>query len=56
MSISMMYQFENNFFFLACQILRFSCFTPPPNKILALHLWKYTKQKKSKFSLIKFKP
>lgn len=30
MSISMMYQFENNFFFLACQILRFSCFTPPP--------------------------
>lgn len=33
MSISMMYQFENNFFFLACQILRFSCFTPPPNKI-----------------------
>lgn len=50
MSISMMYQFENSFFSLACQILRFSCFTPPPppNKILALHLWKYTNLNKEK--------
>lgn len=49
MSISMMYQFENNFFSLPAKFFDFSCFTNP-------HLWKYTKQRKSKFSLIKFKP
>lgn len=58
MSISMMYQFENNFFFPCLPNSSIFLFypPPPPNKILALHLWKYTKQRKSKFSLIKFKP
>lgn len=57
MSISMMYQFENNFFSLPAKFFDFLVLPPPPpNKILALHLWKYTKQRKSKFSLIKFKP
>lgn len=30
MSISMMYQFENNFFSLPAKFFDFSCFTNPP--------------------------
>lgn len=47
MSISMMYQFENKLFSLPAKFFDFLVLPPPPlKKILALHLWKYTKQKK----------
>lgn len=48
MSISMMYQFENNFFSLPAKFFDFLVLPPPPNKILALHLWKYTNLNKEK--------
>lgn len=56
MSISMMYQFENKKISLSAKFFILLFYPPPLKKILALHLWKYTKQRKSKFSLIKFKP
>lgn len=55
MSISMMYQFENNFFFSLPNSSIFLFYPPPLIKYL-LCTYGNILNKKSKFSLIKFKP